>query len=372
MSQIKLDSISIWNYRSLENLNVQTLGRLNLITGQNNIGKTSLLEAVRLWSSRIDISALLDIIDARDESLLPDKELKDERDERQGDNSLLGCLCLFSGYPSLDTNIEPIRIAGSGTTLSISVRDKEVGQTSFPEIKQDLSELITGTRVLELGIQPLNRSVAIRLPTYYSSSRRNSYRDLRVRENQEGIPCVFVAARTIETFNAATLWDNITLTDKEEFVLQGIQIVEPRVSRINFIQWGRRGRFPVVRVEGIERPIPLHGLGDGVSRLFEIMLALVNAESGFLLIDEFENGLHYSIQETAWETILNLANKLDVQVFATTHSSDCVEAFESVSRANPDTAMVVTRLLMEDSGVFAESVSGEKLSKRVELGREIR
>lgn len=374
MSHNRLDSLRIRNYRSLEDVHVARLGRLNLVTGRNNVGKTSLLETVRLWASRTDIYALLDIIDARDESLLPDKELKDEQDERQGDNSLLGCLCLFSGYPTIDTVKEPIEIAGNGTALAISIAERDMKQEDLPGLQREIEGLISRTKVLELSIGPTEQSVTLRLPSYYSSFRRHRFREPRMREKQGNIPCISLASSTldsIDSFNAATLWDNIALTDKEEYVLRGLRLIEPQIDRVNFIQGGRRGRIPVIRVKGIARPVPLHSLGDGVTRLFEIMLALVNSEGGFLLIDEFENGLHYSIQETACRTVLELATSLDVQVFATTHSNDCVEAFEQVSEATRED-MVLIRLLKDEGKVRAETLDSDKLSLRLDLGQEVR
>jgi AAA15 family ATPase/GTPase len=71
-------------------------------------------------------------------------------------------------------------------------------------------------------------------------------------------------------------------------------------------------------------------MGDGINRVLTIILALVNADNGFLLIDEFENGLHYIVQEQLWKVIFNLAQKLNVQVFVTTHSEDCIAGFESI------------------------------------------
>lgn len=247
-------------------------------------------------------------------------------------------------------------------------------QEVLPGLQQELDKLIARTKVLELSVEPYERSVSLRLPSYYSNLRRNKFRELRMRENRGNIPCVSLASSTlnsIESFSTATLWDNIALTDKEDFVLRGLKLIEPRIDRVNFIQGGRRGRIPVIRVTGIDRPIPLHGLGDGVTRIFEIMLALVNAEDGFLLIDEFENGLHYSVQAMAWQTVLELAASLNVQVFATTHSSDCVEAFQHVSEAAAG-EMILTRMIAEDGTVRAETLDRFKLSRRLGLGREVR
>jgi AAA15 family ATPase/GTPase len=61
-----------------------------------------------------------------------------------------------------------------------------------------------------------------------------------------------------------------------------------------------------------------------------IILGLVNCDNGYLLLDEFENGLHHTVQEQLWKVIFELAERLNIQVFATTHSNDCIAAFEKV------------------------------------------
>jgi AAA15 family ATPase/GTPase len=71
-------------------------------------------------------------------------------------------------------------------------------------------------------------------------------------------------------------------------------------------------------------------MGDGINHILSIILALVNCENGYLLIDEIDNGLHYSVQENLWRVIFDLAKKLNIQVFATTHSNDCINSFTEV------------------------------------------
>lgn len=374
MSKLKLDNLHVKNFRSLRNVQIDKLGRLNLVTGRNNVGKTSLLEAVRLWASRTDANALLDIIDARDESLLPDKEIKSDQDERRGENSLLGALCLFSGYPTIDEVRDPIEIFGNGATLSVSIADREPEQGNLPGLQQQLEGLGERTKVLQLTFDSPNKSIDLPLPAYYSAYRRRRFLELRLSERQANIPCVSLGSSTldsIESYSTASLWDNIALTDKEDLVLRGLKLIEPRIERVNFIQGGRLGRFPVIKVHGVDRPIPLHGLGDGVTRIFEIMLALVNAENGFLLIDEFENGLHHSVQAQAWQTVLELARVLNIQVFATSHSNDCVEAFQEVSEGASN-ELVLIRMTRSVEGVHAETLGSEKLALRLDLGQEVR
>ena len=90
--------------------------------------------------------------------------------------------------------------------------------------------------------------------------------------------------------------------------------------------------------KGLNERIPLKKMGDGLTRLFHIILALVNSKNGFLLIDEFENGLHWSTHPKIWDSIIRLSEKLNVQVIATTHSRDCIKGFFDVWISNEDAA----------------------------------
>ena len=85
-----------------------------------------------------------------------------------------------------------------------------------------------------------------------------------------------------------------------------------------------------------------------MNRLFGIVLSLVNAKGGLLLIDEFENGIHHSVQLDAWRTIFRLAHDLDVQVFATSHSWDAIEAFQKAAAES-----------QEDGGLIRLSRKGD-------------
>ena len=70
-------------------------------------------------------------------------------------------------------------------------------------------------------------------------------------------------------------------------------------------------------------------MGDGINRILAIVLAAVNSDNGYLLIDEFENGLHFSVQEQLWTILIRLSLSLNIQVFVTTHSNDCIAGFEN-------------------------------------------
>jgi len=85
--------------------------------------------------------------------------------------------------------------------------------------------------------------------------------------------------------------------------------------------------------------------------LFGIALSLVSAQDGLLLIDEFENGLHHTVQRDVWRVIFKLARQLDIQVMATSHSWDAIEAFQEAASESPEEGVLI-RLLHKDAQIL--------------------
>jgi AAA15 family ATPase/GTPase len=76
----------------------------------------------------------------------------------------------------------------------------------------------------------------------------------------------------------------------------------------------------------MNKMIPLPLMGDGMGRLLRIALAITDATKGIVLIDEIENGLHYTVMKNVWKAIAQLARKYSTQLFVTTHSRECIQA----------------------------------------------
>jgi uncharacterized membrane protein len=148
----------------------------------------------------------------------------------------------------------------------------------------------------------------------------------------------FIPAAGLNAEAISAWWDSVTLTDAEERVAECLRIVAP-VQRISLVERpGVEGRRMVVlKLHGESEPVPLRSLGDGVRKMFGFALGLEAARaSRVLLIDEIENGIHYSAHEALWRFIITAARRSDVQVFATTHSWDCVMGFQAAAAASPD------------------------------------
>ena len=181
-----------------------------------------------------------------------------------------------------------------------------------------------------------------------------------------------IRTNNIDRETNGTLFDNIALTDKEQYVINALKIIEPTSERIAFIGENRRERYAVIKLANNPRILPLRSMGDGMNRILTIILAMVNADNGFLLIDEFENGLHYTTQEQLWKVIFSLAKQLNIQVFATTHSEDCIRGFEAVLNSSGQGDGKLIRL-HNDNGMIKEvEFNAEELKIATNRNIEIR
>ena len=170
-----------------------------------------------------------------------------------------------------------------------------------------------------------------------------------------------------KTATLGTLWDKIALSDRENDVVEALRIIDPGISAVSMVGGDGRlrpRRTAIVRSSNISRPVPLRSFGDGLNRLFGIVLSLVNAKDGILLIDEFENGMHYSVQLNVWRTIFALAQKLDIQVFATSHSWDAIEAFQQAAAETPEEGTLV-RLVRKGEDIIPTVLHKDELKVAV-------
>ena len=204
-------------------------------------------------------------------------------------------------------------------------------------------------------------------------------------ESTNFIPCSVIPTQFISSDELADEWDKIALTEYAEVVKQAMRIIAPEFENLNFVRNDKSRtaarnsfqRSAKVKLSDMPRPVPLNSLGDGILRVLQLALKLFPAKGGFLLIDEFENGLHYSVQEKIWTLLFEMAERLDIQVFATTHSWDCIESFTKVAVARQDIDGVLFRMgrsvRTSDNGRIISTVFDEAaLAKITQADVEIR
>jgi hypothetical protein len=185
-----------------------------------------------------------------------------------------------------------------------------------------------------------------------------------------------VPTRNMTEERLATLWDQINLTEMADEVVVGLQLLDARIEGVAFVEGSlrrnRNARIPIIKLRHLAEPLPLKTMGDGITRIFHIIVALVNARNGVLLVDEFENGLHWSVQPKVWETVFRLAKVLNVQVFATTHSRDCVVGFEHAWNRHQESGAFFRLNAKLDDEITVTPYAYGTLSDALETDVEIR
>jgi hypothetical protein len=327
MGNAKLNSLEIFGFRIFRHLQLEHLGMVNLIVGKNNVGKSCLLEALYLYAHRGLPWTIQELLEWRDEN---SKAFNTRTEEI--DTSIVRHL--FYGRQDFGKQPQAVQIgpiASPNDTLSIVTswyeeRTSPDGirrqwQKLAPEQFNEVDNLFPGFDI-KLGAKQI-----ISYPLHLLL--RRPLRPLVSPQQVEDIRCVFIPANGLDEKQVSLLWDSVALTRLEEDVFHALHIIASEVERVNLLGREQRGRrIPMARVEGWGDPVPLRSLGEGLNRLFGIALALVNAKDGLLLIDEVESGLHYSVHTDLWRLIFQVADRLNVQVFATTHSWDCIEGFQ--------------------------------------------
>jgi AAA15 family ATPase/GTPase len=166
------------------------------------------------------------------------------------------------------------------------------------------------------------------------------------------------------------LWNRIALTPEEDDVIKVLQIIDLNIKKLSV----NSGQAKIL-IKGHSKPIPLKNLGDGANRLLTLALALVNAKGKMLLIDEFEVGLHHSVQEQLWDIIFKYAKEWNIQVFVTTHSQDTVRSFYYAAEKTPPYQLMANYFTLNrnaDGDVEAVNYDLEEMETALMSNLEIR
>ena len=361
-----LTSLEIKNFRAFSHLVIERLGRVNLIVGKNNVGKTTLLEALQICGSTSVPSTIRSILEARSE-VRSSADLTPAGESR----AKFVITSLFHGRDVWQDN---------EASIGIRCVDADVYKWIFETQIADQ----TGDRCLTVDLDPIARryvffsdgsaKTADALPEEWAFLPVNPPILLGEISSQEAESLV------------ATWWDATWLSDGKERVLNLLKSLVP-VRDVIFVRdpFDSTKRIARVKTENFKDPIPLAAMGGGVTRLFHMALAMEFARHrvsrvedapegpgprlslgprdlySFVLIDEVDTGIHHTLHRDLWRFIFRAARTLDIQLFATTHSLDCLRGFAEAAEEDEEADVQVIRL---------EKVEGEDQTGAVVIDRE--
>jgi AAA15 family ATPase/GTPase len=163
----------------------------------------------------------------------------------------------------------------------------------------------------------------------------------------------------------------LEIENRHNEVVNILRILEPNLKRL-FVGITERRKIIYGDI-GIDHPIPLPLMGDGMLHALSIALAMVNNQNGLVLIDEIENGLHYSVLTDIWKMIFQTSLKLNVQVFVATHSDECIKAaYEAVESLECYDSLKLYRFDRIKDGTRVEDYTANELYSAITSNQEVR
>ena len=386
-SSLHLPDLTIKGFRGIEELTIPRLGRVTLLVGKNSVGKTTVLEAVRAYAARGRPSTLEEILRSHGET---STAIDEDGDEVSGPD----WLSLFHGRQRLICREVKIGPATADDQLKISVgsltdRQQEAVWETVPDpIAEEFMRIDAQAISVEfrnrkstVGLSTGHRNGALGLVLSWSPrARRLGWRNPLFLEEDgfsSAITCQQVGPGLPDNTKVADYLDQVALTEAQERAVDALRLIfGTRVEDIATI--GRQQLVfadspkTIVKLAGYDRPVPLRSLGDGALRMFGVALALANSRDGILLIDEAENGIHYSLQREFWRMVLQAADRNNVQVIATTHGWDCIVGFARASIELGHIGSRLVRLSRARNKLRAVEYTEEEMITAAEQGIEMR
>ncbi len=289
-----IQSLTISGYRGFSQFEMSELGRVNLLVGTNNSGKTSVLEALYLLASMGEPNVLWRIVARRGERLYLGTS------PRQQDIEFDVSHLFHNHEMKVGASFS---IATKNTLPSSSVK-VEIRERKQEDRQKPNEEAVPPPLFLRITQTPPLQHPALLALTRRGGLRNEALESLRRVERTlsslEVSPVQFISTESLSVDELLGMWNQITLTEAEQRVVRAIKFLEPKVERIAPIvatppfYYSNRGGF-VVKLSNVDLPIPIGSLGDGTWRMLALAIALSRAKDGVLLVDEIDTGLHYTV-----------------------------------------------------------------------------
>lgn len=357
-----ITKLNITGFKGFAQLKLPKLSRITLLGGRNNVGKTSILEALFMFHDRLNPQMILRQFAWRGVGAIafdPDSmwapvfynydihkkivisAVVDGNEEKM-------TIAFNPHYtpPSIQANsIKP-------GTKPMQIRTDQKPEPSFAlDIVYDSKEMKNQTVHLLMGLDGLG----LHVEKVSIKQRRASFLGARVPINPS---------------EDAQKFGQLDVLGKQEKIVDFLRIIEPDLKSLSSVAMGD---ISLIHGDiGLSRKIPVAYMGDGVARLLSIILAIATAQNGMVFIDECENGIHYSAMAKVWEAIAKAAREFDCQIIGTTHSYECLEAAYRGMTGDLASDFSYVRLDRAGKGTTAKSFDHELLKVAIETNMEVR
>lgn len=339
--------IEIKRFRGIKDAVIGDFKRVNLFFGRNNCGKSSLLDALFLATGLSNplLPINVNVMRGYNKTRLKDLELN---------------------FYNLDS-AQPIHICVENKekrNIEISLFENNKRDVSFDTNTIDIhSNVIEGEYGLKFNFEINDESFESELR--FDLSTTTNTIDFP-KKYVESLRCIYLTPKY--DFNTSIQGvENILKNKDEDFIIEGLRFIEPRVKDFIFTE---EGIFVDI---GIEKRIPINMMGDGVRKIVALLTVIYDCKDGIVLIDEISNGFHYSVMSNLWNVIIKAAIKNNTQLFITTHDYDSIKGLRDTALNIYDENVATFKLLRtSDDELKALHYSLESVDYSINQEIEIR
>jgi AAA15 family ATPase/GTPase len=358
-----LKSIRIDNFRGLKSVEIKGLRRLNLVTGRNGGGKTSLLEAVFLNCGAANASLVISIAAFRGDKVI----------QPESDRVLRANFTDLDESRHIQIHAEELRQARNRSrSLVIEAMTKE---ETLPG-RSGREVFVSGVRSRFSGpsgkfVSTLNIHIPVLPPGAPLPAPQDIIKIDAPPKNPDLIYAHFVSPyfRDVEK----EVHDQLVTAVKEKAlpeILEMVSIVQSGIIDLSPVtEWNQ----PNVYVDvGLKKMLPVTVLGSGFFHTLRIALGINATQNGMILIDELEDGLHYSIFPKVAALLIKALENKRRQVFIATHSIELIEAFLTVAKESGFNDLCLINLSGTAEGVTVRYFDADEVQYAFDLNAELR
>ena len=344
-----LSSFKAVHYRGIDGLSLPQLSHVNLITGMNGVGKTALLEAIWLFMGRHNPSLLWNLNVQRSNKTVfdPIAELTDGILEIHGteDGANHEWRVMFSHAANIPPPVTGFSDIEKPTQLPVVGHLEAYLDGKLVKNKNDL------------GVHPTPRGLIM-----YD------------QPNQTPRECVIESIRWQHETPGEYMqrYSTMVKNSRKHELKSAMNLILPKLKDMEILT-DENGKPYMSAITTDGEQLPLKDLGGGIVRLFRLYLDFFAARDGVLLVDEVENGIHYSVLRDLWERIRIWTHESKVQFIATTHSAECIDAAVAAFADYPN-VLSIHKLFTnaESKKIEAATFTGETLEGARDLHLEVR
>jgi AAA15 family ATPase/GTPase len=357
---IYLSELNIEAFRGIVDLKLKNLGEINIIAGINNSGKTSVLEAINLLERPLDMMNIVSI--ARRRGLLTERSPHLDSFMNLFNADKNNIILLLGKINNRNISL---RIEGAIETKLLEPYELEAMKEEPNDLFEDgiyLYEKINQKNVFFSGfIEYVEDNSVTKKEVYISRMNKQLVLDKNEKEN-------------IKIKYISPLDHMIWLTPLNEVIEEGLKseiiellkVFDPEIKGLEIIK-----DIPYIEHNAL-RLMPLSTYGDGLKKVLLLAVSIIRAKGGILLIDEIETAIHVSALKDVFAWFVEACKRFKVQVFATTHSLEVIDAMLGCVKDDDDPLRIIT-LKKQDQKTLSRTLTGkEALDSREKFDMELR